>query len=105
MNMRRPSEQTLAVVAALQAQPANWRYGYELCQELNLASGTLYPILIRLTDRGFLETRWEMPEGGGRPRHMYRLTPEGQAWARDVLGTFAERAQSNPLGRPAEGSV
>jgi hypothetical protein len=49
---RRPSAQTTAVVLALAEQPTAWRYGYELCQQLGLKPGWLYPILYRLTGSG-----------------------------------------------------
>ena len=49
---RRPSPQTTAVVQALAEEPATWRYGYELCQRLGLKAGSVYPILMRLADRG-----------------------------------------------------
>jgi hypothetical protein len=49
------SPQTIKVFGALAAQPANWRHGYDLCAELGIKSGSLYPILIRLCDRGFLD--------------------------------------------------
>jgi DNA-binding PadR family transcriptional regulator len=40
----------------------------------------LYPILIRLADRGLLEASWEDGQPAGRPRrHLYRLTSEGLA--------------------------
>ena len=75
---RRPSPQTVAVLLALADDPGVWRYGYPLCQELKLKAGTLYPILMRLADRGLLETAWESDAPPGRPpRHMYRLTGEG----------------------------
>lgn len=46
----------------------------------NLASGTLYPILARLADRGWLEKQWEMdPEASGPPRRVYTLTSLGRA--------------------------
>lgn len=78
---RRPSAQTVAVVSALAVSPAEWRYGYELCQELGIKPGSLYPILIRLADRGLLETSWETDGPTGRPpRHLYRLTGAGRAW-------------------------
>jgi DNA-binding PadR family transcriptional regulator len=42
----------------------------------------MYPILIRLADRGLLETRWEADHVPGRPaRHMYRLTGTGREFA------------------------
>jgi DNA-binding PadR family transcriptional regulator len=75
---RDSSPQTLAVFAALHDHPAHWRYGYDISRETGLASGTLYPILGRLADRGLVETRWEDDPPEGRPRrHLYRLTPSG----------------------------
>jgi DNA-binding PadR family transcriptional regulator len=75
---RRPSPQTVAVLAALAAEPARWRYGYELGREVGLKAGSLYPILIRLGDRGVLEASWETEPSAGRPpRHLYRLTADG----------------------------
>lgn len=75
---RKPSPQTAAVLLALATHPSQWRYGYDLCLELDLKAGTLYPILMRLADRGFLETAWEKNAPHGRPpRHLYRLTGEG----------------------------
>jgi DNA-binding PadR family transcriptional regulator len=64
---RRPSAQTIAVVLALAETPTIWRYGYELCQQLGLKAGSTYPILMRLADRGLLETAWETDPPAGRP--------------------------------------
>ena len=76
---RSHSPQAVAVLFALADFPEGWRYGYDLCQELDLKAGTLYPILMRLADRGFLETKWESEAPQGRPaRHLYRLTGEGR---------------------------
>lgn len=82
---RQPSAQTVAVLMALAAQPSAWRYGYELCQELGIKAGSMYPILMRLADRGLLETSWETETQGGRPpRHLYRLTGAGRAFATEL---------------------
>jgi DNA-binding PadR family transcriptional regulator len=79
---RRPSAQTLAVLLALAGDPGRWRHGYDLCAELGVQAGSMYPILIRLTDRGLLETSWETDRVPGRPaRHLYRLTVAGRAYA------------------------
>ena len=92
---RRPSPQTVAVLQSLLADPGSWRYGYELGQEVGLKAGSLYPILIRLCDRGLLEATWDADPQPGRPaRHLYRLTGEGITWAVYVA------AQPSP-GRPA----
>ncbi len=50
------SRQTLALLRALARQGRSWTYGYELAKETGLKSGSLYPILKRLADRGLLET-------------------------------------------------
>ena len=53
------SAQTLLVLAALCAEPSHWQHGYALAGQTGLKSGTLYPILIRLADRGMVEARWQ----------------------------------------------
>ena len=76
----------MSVLAALCSQPRTWRHGYDLARETGLKSGTLYPILIRLADRGLLESCWEDEQPAGRPRrHLYRLTSEGLARGGEVL--------------------
>jgi DNA-binding PadR family transcriptional regulator len=76
---RRLSPQTIAVLIALAREPEVWRHGYDLVQELGVQAGTLYPILMRLCDRGLLEAAWEDDPPLGRPRrHLYRILAEGQ---------------------------
>ena len=88
---RRPSAQTIAVLMALAEQPTTWRYGYQLCQQLDLKPGSLYPILVRLADRGLLETTWDTDVPAGRPpRHLYRLTGTGRAYATELAGLASE---------------
>lgn len=97
------SPQTLAVLSALLAEPAAWRHGLSLSKQTGLKSGTLYPLLIRLSDQGFLEARWVEPERPGRPaRHVYRLTPSGVALARERTARARGRA---PAVRPALGTA
>ncbi|HEV2349476.1 MAG TPA: PadR family transcriptional regulator [Terriglobia bacterium] len=79
----RMSPQTLSLLEEFLAQPAEWRYGYNLSRETGLKSGTLYPILMRLARHQWLETKWEATEEGTPPRHMYRLTPDGLELARE----------------------
>jgi PadR family transcriptional regulator, regulatory protein PadR len=82
---RRPSAQTLAVLRALAEDPTRWRHGYDLCTQLGIPAGSMYPILIRLADRGLLETSWETEHVPGRPaRHLYRLSGTGLAYATSV---------------------
>lgn len=80
----RRSRQSTALLSALMAQASEWRHGLALARATGLKSGTLYPMLIRLADQGFLEARWEAPEVEGRPaRHLYRLTASGRELARE----------------------
>jgi PadR family transcriptional regulator len=84
------SAQTLSVLASLEADPAAWRHGYLLARQTGLRSGTLYPILIRLAERGLVEACWEDGQPAGRPRrHLYRLSSEGLAAARAALAVAA----------------
>jgi PadR family transcriptional regulator, regulatory protein PadR len=88
---RAPSAQMIRVMHALAARPARWRYGYELATEVHLKSGSLYPILVRLADRGLLETSWEQGPPGRPPRHLYRLTVTGREYAAALDSARAER--------------
>ena len=98
LRARRPSAQTLLVVTALAAEPGARRYGYELGQHVGLKAGSLYPILIRLRDRGLLEASWEDDPAPGRPaRHLYRLTEDGMRWAVEVA---AEPSRAPAAVRP-----
>ena len=82
---RPPSSQTRQVLTVLLVQPVDWRHGYELSKLTGLSSGTLYPLLIRLEQRGMLESKWVDPERPGRPpRHAYRLSANGLTFARGV---------------------
>ncbi len=101
------SAQTLLVLAALAAAPSQWRHGYDLARQTGLKSGTLYPILVRLADRGLLEACWEEGRPAGRPpRHRYRLSGDGLARAEAALAATpaaAPRAARRPAAAPRRG--
>jgi DNA-binding PadR family transcriptional regulator len=100
----RISKQTKQLLAVLAADAGRWRHGYEISQETGLKSGTLYPLLMRLSDLGWLEARWTEPERAGRPpRHEYRLTDDGAAMAREL--TAAEMGQSQKQEEAVKGVV
>jgi DNA-binding PadR family transcriptional regulator len=96
---RRLSPQAVRVVRLLADEPTRWRFGYEMLGLLGLKSGSLYPILMRLADRGLLEARWDRDALPGRPpRHLYRLTPDG-------LAAAAELARRERFASPGEPEV
>lgn len=93
---RRPSPQSLIVLDILAGQPEVWLYGLQIAEASGLKSGSLYPILIRLAERGWLESRWLEPEKQGRPpRHAYRITGAG----RSALRAATKPKVSLVLGR------
>jgi PadR family transcriptional regulator, regulatory protein PadR len=98
------SVQTLAVLAELCATPSQWRHGYGIARDTGLKSGTLYPVLIRLAERGLVEACWEDEQPAGRPRrHLYRLTPEGLATATAALAQARTVGQVRPAPRLRDG--
>ena len=81
---RTPSNQARTILAALLDARSTWHHGYELARLANVKSGTLYPLLIRLEEQGYLEAEWQQPVETGRPpRHAYRLTASGVQLALD----------------------
>jgi PadR family transcriptional regulator, regulatory protein PadR len=86
-------------------KPRTWQYGYQLSKDTGLKSGTLYPLLIRLSDQDMLESQWQAPESPGKPpRHAYRLTANGLALARTVTlpekRAIVRRAVAGVTARP-----
>jgi len=101
-SQRKPSHQTMLVLEALLGEPTSWRYGYEVSTETGLASGSLYPILARLEERGLLESEWEDEAPLGRPRrHHFRLTESGVQFAVENRATRATTTATRPAWGPA----
>lgn len=95
--MERLTRTTTRALLAFLETPRSWRYGYDLIKSAEISSGTLYPLLARLTEDGWLESRWEDSEYPGRPpRQLYRLTATGRVEARRAL----ERAQASWIRPP-----
>jgi PadR family transcriptional regulator, regulatory protein PadR len=70
----------LRVLRSLLEPPTAKHYGFEVCKDTRLPSGTVYPVLMRLEQAGWLESAWEDvdPKEAKRPRRrFYRLTGEG----------------------------
>jgi PadR family transcriptional regulator PadR len=77
----------LLMLSLLEARP---RHGYEISKLIERRSGgalrfhvaSLYPLLYRLENRGWIQGRW-VEKAGQRRRRYYRLTSPG----REVLAT------------------
>lgn len=75
-----------ALLIAMAEDGSVWHHGYGLCRRTGLKSGTLYPLLIRLSEQGLLEAQWMAPSANGRPpRHGYRLTAIGLTLVNDLV--------------------
>jgi PadR family transcriptional regulator, regulatory protein PadR len=75
-------------------------HGFALAKAAHRPTGSVYLILSRLEEAGWVESNWEQVNGQneGRPRRrFYRLTPDGFAAARQTL---TERRQK-PVARGA----
>jgi DNA-binding PadR family transcriptional regulator len=104
---RRMTLQTRLVLAALLAEPTADFYGLQLAHQLDLPSGTIYQVLARFEEWGWLETHWEdaeLPRAEGRPpRRYFRFSPGGLAAARHAVDALAQRRTARTLRiRPAE---
>lgn len=67
--------------------------GADIQRLTGLSSGTMYPILLRFEEAGWLSSRWEEinPTEVGRPRRrLYRILPTGLAKSSEVFDMFAQ---------------
>lgn len=93
---------TAQVLRALLDAGPHGTYGLDIATSTGLGSGTVHPILARLSARGMARAHWEQPDplplSKGRPlRRYYVLTPDGRALARHALDRLAQ------VGRVADG--
>ncbi|HYK25175.1 MAG TPA: helix-turn-helix transcriptional regulator [Steroidobacteraceae bacterium] len=87
----RISLQTLRALEAFLENPADELSGADVQKRSGLASGTLYPILLRLESAGWFLSRWENidPATAGRPRRrLYRLTTNGLTRASEIFASL-----------------
>lgn len=84
----------LLVLSLLEDQP---RHGYDISKLIQIRSGgalrfhvtSLYPLLYRLENRGWIDGRWvEKPEQ--RRRRYYTITPEGRKVLRSQRKSWKE---------------
>jgi len=92
------SRTALEVLAAFHQAPADPQYGLQLMKATGIKAGSLYPILQRFEDDGWIEAEWEDvdPSQQGRPRRrLYKMTGLGQQVAhaelRRAIGRLAPR--------------
>lgn len=90
MDAPRLTPQTVKVLISLYADPGS--SGASICKTSGLHSGTVYPILARLEEAGWIRGQWERddPKRLGRPRkRFYTLTAEGSTVGREEAARVA----------------
>jgi PadR family transcriptional regulator PadR len=84
----RITHQTKRVLQAFLDAPTEEIHGFAVAQATGLKAGTLYPVLQRLYEEGWLSARWEEIDEraeGRRRRRYYRLTADGEMRARTAV--------------------
>lgn len=102
---RAKSRASLEVLAALMRAPREGRYGLQLADLSGVKAGTLYPILQRLEDDGWIEGSWEDvdPSAEKRPRRRYyRLTDLGEKCAESEIQLALEALHLPSTNRPGD---
>lgn len=83
------------VLAALSVRPA---YGYEITARLreegftDLVEGTVYALLVRVEQRGFVDVE-KVPSEKGPPRKVYTLNAKGREQLEEFWSTWSFLAQ------------
>ncbi|MGH3403227.1 MAG: PadR family transcriptional regulator [Streptosporangiaceae bacterium] len=80
--------QMQAVLRVLLDDLSAGHYGLEISRASGLPSGSLYPMLARLEQAGWVTSDWEDIDQSkaGRPRRRYySLTADGAVWADQAL--------------------
>jgi PadR family transcriptional regulator, regulatory protein PadR len=94
----RVTDATLDVLEVL-LQDSDDLYGLKIAKAAGRPTGSVFPILARLEDCGWVTSQWEAgdPAARGPRRRFYRLSPDGLAQARQLL---AQRRGSVTRLRP-----
>lgn len=96
----RISKQVLQVLRVFRECPANPLAGADIRHQTGLGNGTVYPILCRLEQNGWLESSWETvdPSVVGRPRkRLYSLTRTGALKTEAEFNLIAPGGQQGGL--------
>lgn len=79
------------VLSILSTRPA---YGYEITARLraqgfsDIAEGTVYALLVRIEQRGFVDVE-KVPSEKGPPRKVYSLNTQGREYLEEFWSTWS----------------
>ena len=86
--MRLLSRNAARILARLLASPDDAFYGYKLMQDTGIKSGSLYPILARFEDLGWITGHARPSIGGRPPRRVYMVDTSAQPQMEKALTRF-----------------
>jgi DNA-binding PadR family transcriptional regulator len=96
-----PRRLSITAVCVLRAVADGFQYGFDVIDQTQLPSGTVYPALSRLERDGLLKSAWEDEHDAhadGRPaRRYYKLTAPGVKALSEATAFYRSML---PAGRP-----
>ena len=99
---------TYSAACVLHALSKGEAYGFDIMDATGLSSGTVYPILRRLDEAGFLRGRWERvaeAHQDSRPqRRFYEITAAGLEFLEEAVERLAQTRMfltSTPVSKKA----
>jgi PadR family transcriptional regulator PadR len=104
--LRLTTSTRLVLDVLMAAGPDDPPWGYRICEQAGLGSGTVYPILERLEKAGWIAGHWETGQPAGRPRRrFYTLTGTGQQVYSAALATRRTHRWLPARPQPSGGST
>ena len=89
-----------ATLRVLQAIASGYVYGFDIMDVTGLPSGTVYPILSKLEESGFLKSKWEDPRiarSEKRPaRRSYEMTDDGREALAESVQQYRKLQRLSP---------
>jgi PadR family transcriptional regulator PadR len=93
-NMKAQMRKGVLEMCTLSLLSSEAMYTSDIIEKLKLSQlvvveGTLYPLLTRLKNAGFLEYYW-MESNFGPPRKYFKITPEGLTFLKELQESWVE---------------
>jgi PadR family transcriptional regulator, regulatory protein PadR len=89
-----------ATLHVLQAIASGYVYGFDVMDATGLPSGTVYPILSKLEDSGFVKSRWEDARAAHLekrpPRRSYEITGSGREALNETVALYKKLQRLAP---------
>ncbi len=88
----RVNRTVVLVAQALLEKADEEQWGYDVAQRAGVSSNSLYQVLARFHERGYLADGWEEVDPAAKrpPRRYYKITPNGMARLGALLAHAAQ---------------